>query len=256
MPRLPLSFDASSYANDEITQFLNSALVNNPAIPFPENGLSAIIRYSPIQQWYVSAAAADAQADERESGFRTTFYGEDYFFYIFEAGLTPSFDSANGPLAGAYRAGLWYDPQPKASSDSNRLYRDDRGFYVSFDQKLFNKPAQSETDRGLGVFFRYGYADSRRNDLTNFCSSGFQYQGLFEGRDNDVLGIGFARGFFSDRARLTFTEDYESVLELYYNAEIFPWLNITPDVQYVANPGGNENVGSAIVLGARVQMSF
>lgn len=37
----PVSFDGSLYANDETGQFLNSALVNNPTIPFPDKGLGA-----------------------------------------------------------------------------------------------------------------------------------------------------------------------------------------------------------------------
>ncbi len=131
-----VSFDGNAYANDENTQFLNSALVNNPTIPFPDYGLGAIVYWNPVEHWYLSAGVADAQADRRETGFNTTFAGEDYFVYMAETGLTPQLDSANGPLQGAYRAGLWYDPQPKAHSDADRLYRDDAGMYLSFDQAL------------------------------------------------------------------------------------------------------------------------
>ena len=255
----PVSFDCSAYAGDETAQFLNSALVNNPTIPFPDYGLSIAVHYSPAQLWYVSAAVADAQADVRETGFNTTFCGEDYFFYIFETGITPQIDSAKGPLQGIYRAGLWYDPQPKANTDaanSGRSYRDDAGFYLGFDQMLVKENSAYEDSQGLGAFFRYGYADSRRNDLNNFWSAGFQYQGLFEGRDEDVFGVGFAQGFFSDKASSTYTDDYENVLEIYYNAEVTAWLNISPAVQYVANPGGNGAAGDAVVIGVRAQMTF
>ena len=94
----PVSFDCSSYANDETSQFLNNALINNPTIPFPDYGLSAVLYWNPIEWWYASVGIADAQADARETGFRTTFHGEDYFFYIFETGVSPRLDSANGPL--------------------------------------------------------------------------------------------------------------------------------------------------------------
>jgi len=43
---------------------------------------------------------------------------------------------------------------------------------------------------------------------------------LLDGRDYDVLGVDFAQGFFSDKASATYTEDYESVLEIYYNARL------------------------------------
>jgi carbohydrate-selective porin OprB len=252
----PVSFDCSSYANDESSQFLNNALINNPTIPFPGYGLGAVLYWNPIEWWYASAGIADAQADARETGFRTTFGGEDYFLYIFETGVSPRLDSANGPLQGTYRIGLWNDPQPKANSDGTKNYRDDVGFYICCDQVLAKENSDPEDSQGLGAFFRYGYAPSKRNDITNFFSFGFQYQGLIDGRDDDVLGVGFAQGIFSDSADTTYTDDYENAVELYYNAQVAGWLNISPSVQYIANPGGNKAASDAVVLGVRVQMTF
>lgn len=255
----PVAFDCSIYANDEVTHFLNGALINNPTIPFPDYGLGVAVHYSPTKLLYVSAAAADAQADLRETGLNTTFHDEDYFFYILETGLTPHLDSKNGPLQGAYRIGLWYDPQPKANADyadTGKSYRDDVGFYLSCGQMLAKENADPDDSQGLGGFFRYGYANSRTNDIASFWSFGFQYQGLLEERDEDVLGAGFAKGIFSDKASTTYTDDYESVVELYYNAQVTPWLNISPNIQYVANPGGSGTGSDAFILGARAQMSF
>lgn len=252
----PVAFDTSSFANDETTQFLNGALVNNPTIPFPVYALGVAAYYNPLEWWYASAGAVDAQNDVRETGLRTGLHKEDYFFYIFETGVTASLHSANGPLQGAYRVGLWNDPQPKGHSDSVRLYRDDMGFYVSCDQMLTKENAEREDSQGLGTFFRYGYADSKKNDVTNFWSAGFAYQGLLDGRDEDVFGAGFAQGFFSDAASTTYQEDYESVVELYYNVRISRLVHLSPDIQYVTNPGGAAGADDAIIFGLRMQMFF
>ncbi|MHC4741099.1 MAG: carbohydrate porin [Planctomycetota bacterium] len=254
--RWPMSFDRNNYANDEAAQFFNSAMVNNPTIPFPDYGLGVSLRYRPSEWWHVSGGIADAQADRRETGFNTTFNGESYFFYILEAGILPTIDSAKGPLDGAYRFGVWNDPQPKSNSDNPKNKRDDVGFYFSFDQALTRENNDPADSQGLGLFARYGYADARKNDITNFWSIGFQYQGLFEGRDEDILGIGFAKGILSNQASTTYTEDYESALELYYNARINPCLDISPSIQYVANPGGTSGVSDAVVFGLRMQMRF
>ena len=152
--------------------------------------------------------------------------------------------------------GLWYDPQPKANSDSANASRDDVGFYITCDQMLIKENDTSEDTQGIGAFFRYGHADSKRNDIVGFWSIGFQYQGLFDGRDDDVLGLGFAQGFFSDYASTTYTDDFESALEIYYNAQVTPWLNISPSIQYIANPGGDRTADNAVVLGVRAQMIF
>ncbi|GAI02413.1 unnamed protein product, partial [marine sediment metagenome] len=164
-----------------------------------------------------------------------------------------------GPLQGSYRAGLWYDPQPKANTDyadAGKSYRDDVGFYISCDQMLAKENADPEDSQGLGAFFRFGYASSKRNDITNFWSIGFQYQGLIEDRDGDVLGLGFAQGIFSNSADTTYTDDYENALELYYNARVTPWMSLSPSIQYIANLGGSKTASDAVVLGLRAQITF
>jgi porin len=245
-------FDGNAYGNDETAQFLNGALVNNPTIPFTDYGLGVVAIYQLQDNWYLMAAAADAQADGRETGFNTTFHDEDYFFYIAETGV----DMAFGSLAGTYRAGLWYDPQPKTHSDGVKEYRDDTGVYVTCDQILTKENNDPEDTQGLGMFARYGYAPSKTNDMDHFYSFGLQYQGLIEGRDDDVLGIGYARGYFSDGASATYPEDYESVVEAYYNANITPWLSVSPSVQYIVNPGGSDTTSDAVVAGLRTQITF
>jgi len=252
-------FDCSAYADDECSQFLNAAFVDDPTIPFPAYSLGVVLNWDITDSWYLLGGVADAQADRRETGFKTTFCDEDYFFYIFETGVTPQLDSTNGPLQGSYRVGLWNDPQPKANTDyanAGKSYRDDFGFYFTCDQMLIKENDDSQDTQGLGGFFRFGYAESKKNDLTNFWSVGFQYQGLLDGRDDDVLGAGFAQGVFSDKAFTTYTDDYEGVFELYYSAQVTPWLNISPSIQYIANPGGNKTTSDAVVLGVRAQMSF
>ena len=252
----PVAFDAGAFANDETSQFLNSALVNNPAIPFPDYALGLTGYYNPVEWWYFSAGVVDAQNDLRETGFRTAFYGEDYFFYIFETGVTPLLDSTNDSLQGAYRIGLWNNPRPKAHSDTAKNYRDDVGLYISCDQMLFKENSSDSDNQGLGAFARYGYSDSDKNDMAGFWSFGMQYRGLIDGHDEDVLGAGFAQGFFSDKASTTYTEDYESAFEVYYNAKFTPWLNISPSVQYITNPGGSDLVGDSVIFGIRAQMNF
>ena len=77
-----MAFDGNAFANDETGQFLNGALVNNPTIPFPEQGLGVVLYFNPCDWWYIGGGVADAQADARQAGFTTTFGGESYFFTI------------------------------------------------------------------------------------------------------------------------------------------------------------------------------
>ncbi len=252
----PVSFDGSAFANDQTGQFLNSALVNNPTIPFPAQGIGAVLYWNPIEWWYASVGAIDSQGDARETGFNTAFKDQDYYFFVFETGIAPQLDSANGPMQGAYRVGLWNTPEPKTNSDGVKNYRDDIGAYLSFDQMLCKENGDPEDGQGTGVFLRYGYANSEKNDIAGFWSFGLQTTGLVDGRDGDVLGLGYANGIFSNNASTTYTDDNEDVLEVYYNAQVTPWLNVSPMVQYVADPGGNDTAKDATIFGLRTQWTF
>ena len=211
----PVAFDCSAYANDETTQFLNSALVNNPTIPFPEYGLGVAVHYSPAESWYVSAAVADDQADVRETGFRTTFHDEDYFFGIAEVGFRPNLFNKDG----TYRFMLWYDPQDKAFLDgSSRTERDDIGFAMSFDQQL--------TDKITG-FFRYGWADDKVNEEEDFISFGAQIKGPSEARPDDIFAVGYAHGVRSTDGLSTGDAREIDLIEAYYRVIVNDNFEIT-----------------------------
>jgi porin len=197
---------------------------------------------------------ADAQAQDAEMGFNTAFHGPDDFFSIYETGLTPRFDSANGPLQGAYRAGFWYDPRRKERFDDGTTKRDDLGFYLSFDQLLLKKNNVADDSQGLGAFARFGLADGEVNNVPWFWSLGAQYKGLVPSRDKDVVALGVARGILSRDAG--FSASNETALELYYNAAVTPWMGVSPSIQYIFNPGGDGHAGDAVVVGLRLQIAF
>ncbi len=262
---LALDLDTNAYANDENIQFLNPALVNTGNIPFPDFGLGLQVVVEPVDWLYLVAAVGDARADGRETGFRTMFHGADHLFAAFEVGLLPEWQTPWGNLPGGYRFGMWYDPQPKArflrSSDDQRRFaaadkRDDVGFYFNMDQMLFRENPDDEDEQGLGFFLRCGWAPGDANEIYRFWSLGGQYQGLIPTRDGDVLGFGFAQGILSDRLRGSHGPGRESVYELYYSIQVFPWFLITPDFQWVVDPGGDGATPSAFVAGLRVQVVF
>ncbi len=254
----PGTFDGNRYANDEKTQFLNSALDNNPAIPLPSKSIGVTVFYNPSDTWYVGAAMADASPEHksRHSGFNTAFDGSKDYFYIVESGITPVFESAKGGLPGGYRLGAWYDPRPKGHSGAASRETGDMGFYTSLDQMVWKENDDPKDSQGIGGFFRYGYADPKKNDLSQFWSLGFQYEGLVDGRDADVFGFGYAHGVFSNGASGVYTDDHEGVYEVYYNIYLTAWASLSPIVQYVNNPGGDQTVDDAVVMGLRAQIAF
>lgn len=248
----PVGFDGNTFANNENTQFLNNALINNPTIPFPSRALALIVHTEPVDGFYMTGAVADRHGDKRETGLRTAFHGPDDFLTIVETGITPLLRCGGQELRGAYRVGLWYDPVPKERFGGGTK-RDDMGVYISVDQMVYRE--NTDDAQGLGVFARYGWADADVSDINCFWSFGLQYQGLCPGRDKDVLGFGVAQGCLSPQ-NSSFTASQETAYELYYSIVITPWIVISPSIQVIQNPGGDRDVDAAVVPGIRVRMLF
>jgi len=249
----PVAFDGNTYANDETAQFLASALVNNAAVPFPANGIGAAAYWEPVDGWYLAAGVADAEADNRETGFNTAFSGPERTFSIYETGATVDLPCGERRLPGAYRVGFWINHYAEYL-DGRGARRDVPGLYVSLDQMILKEQADPEDDQGLGVFFRYACADVETSEVYRFWSGGFQYRGPIAARDADVLGFGFAQGRLARDAG--FTADHETMLETYYSIQVAPWMAVSPHVQHVVNPGGDDAAEDATVVGVRVQVSF
>ena len=262
-------FDSNDFAGNYVTQFTNKALYVNSTIPTTK-GLGAFVKAWPVDWLYVEGAALDPDADNDynrrgTSGFETAFHGQDRFQAFWELGLVPKFKTAKGDLIGHYRFGGTYEPRPKQIFRNDwggaraKMWRgDDVGYYFNFDQLVWKERSDPKDKQGLGVFGRYGYAEPDVNKIEHFWSIGASYQGLVPTRDADVLGFGMAQSIMSHQYRVESapTADYETVYELYYAIQVTPWCAITPDVQWIAQPGGNDDARDALVGGMRVKISF
>jgi porin len=123
---------------------------------------------------------------------------------------------------------------------------------------------------GLAFFARAEGAPAQRSKVSAELDIGIVYQGPF-GRDSDNVGFAVDSSRLDDplgsigalSSQYTF-HGYETVLELSYQVQALPWLQVQPDFQYVITPGGgipNPNrpgqlVGSAAVFGLRIIATF
>jgi len=249
--------DRNEFANSEDIEFWNQSLDNNPLVPL-NIGLGAALTVHPTDWYTFILGAGDARNRPYSAGFDTTFDSDAIFVAYLENGFHVNFPSDRGPLAGNYRVGLFYDPRPRFEFDGGdgTAQTGDWGVYVSADQVLFRE--SDRDDQGLGVFFRFAYRDPEVNRLSTFWSGGLHYQGLLRGRDDDVLGLGYSfvrsGSEYRDFVNPNFTD--ETVYELYYAIKVGPNVVITPDIQYVDNPGAGEAFRDLVVAGVRVRLSL
>jgi len=119
-----------------------------------------------------------------------------------------------------------------------------------------------KSEQGLGWFGRIAFDPQDRNFLGFYFDTGLTYTGLIPTRDEDVLGLAFAYAQLSRGAQQQAIDGgstgvgAEMVLEATYQAKVTKWLSIQPDLQFIINPGGNQDLGNALVIGARAAITF
>ena len=196
-------------------------------------------------------------------------------FWINELAYVASLGDDN--LPGSYKLGGWFhdgdfadqrfdnlghslaDP---ASTSMPALHRDNFGFYVIAEQLLWRTSGSS--DKGLGVFFRAGGNPADRNLIEFHLDGGVTYAGLVPGRDNDTLGLGMSyervsaarRNLAADANAVSGQSlplpDFESALELSYQAQLAPWWVAEPDAQFKSTTRSSRKMRRSAWAGRRL----
>ncbi|WP_158303924.1 carbohydrate porin [Paramagnetospirillum magneticum] len=268
------------------------------AFPMPTPGARVKLNLTDEVSWMTAAFAGDpaGKFDVRDPQWRnhdgTTFSFSRGTFYITEGAYAVNQEKNSKGLPGTYKLGAWYHSarfndqhfdnlgQSLASGNTTGIgnpVRGNGGVYFVIDQMLIK--GQRWSEEGLGVFLRGGVSPSDRNQVPFYLDGGISYKGLFAGREEDTLALGVGYGQLSgslqglDRDTRQINgqptrpvRDYETVIEVTYQAQITPWWTIQPDVQYVIHPGGNipnpgagsqfTPIGDTFIFGARTAIKF
>jgi porin len=267
-----------------------------PCYPFAVPG--ARFRVAPTSNLTFSAAVFNGDPAPPGPGDPQVRNSSGTNFLIGEGGFMPiaelaySFDEepiSSLPLSDV-KLGAWYHTAkfPDLRRDSSgrsladptsngipAMHGSNFGAYLVADKILWRRP--DTATQGLAAFLRLGYAPPDRNLFSFEADAGLTFKGLFPNRELDVLGIGVALGRIGyarrlNRDQVLFTGierpigDYESVLEITYQARIAPWWLLQPDLQlvfhpggYTAQPGSSPGAGpipNALVLGLRSGITF
>jgi carbohydrate-selective porin OprB len=237
-------FDWNEAAGSADTQFFSSSLVNNPAIPFPANGIGALISLTPYEWLYFQSGAATARAHYTKAGLSDAFNSA---FFINELGLSSRIAS----LKGNYRFIFYLTHERLAYLNSDEEKKNTAGWALSFDQAV---------TKNVTLFFRYGFADQKVSDIEQFWSFGGQIMGPIPGRKFDCLGIGVAQSIFGNDFQEAndpdLTSRSETMYEIYYSYNLNSSLILTPNLQIVTNPNADKLAETEIVCGLRFLLTF
>ncbi|MCC6712640.1 MAG: carbohydrate porin [Candidatus Dadabacteria bacterium] len=244
---------AGNYVNDAINPIPDSLAYNISAfLSNPDAALGARFTVKPAETFYIAGGVYNADPDStRISGFTADidFTLDDGVLLIAEAGFTPGGDDAAG---NAYKLGVYYDTgEFDHLSEDGEARNGNYGFYVAAQQMVYGEPG---SDDGLTLWATGTLApDEDVNTFPYFLSGGVLYEGLIPGRGEDVAALGAAYGRLSRELE---GQDYEMVLEWTYACQVFQWLVLQPDVQWIINPGGTGDIPDALVAGVQVSLDL
>ncbi len=255
------SFDRNAYANAEDWNFLSSFLDNNAIVPLP-NGFGANLVLAPLPGVELAVGIADADNSPSNWNADDAFESFASFTSHFELGFR--LDSLGLPGRGTYRFGVFRDGRKRtlfkrAAATPPRepsRRRGHWGVYASFDQVLWAHA--TDPPRMVGAFARFGWVNEDASEIEWFWSTGLEARGPVPGRHFDVLGLAVYQAIASDAFQRSRREafDEETGFELYYRVEVLPWLWVTPDLQYIVNPGRSGEDDDAVVGALRIRVAF
>lgn len=273
-------FDVNRYANTTRQQFMNWDLFNNTAWDFAadtrgySNGL-AIAWIHP--RWALRVGSFQmptvANGNKFDSDLRRA--RGDHIELTVTAPATGTtariLGFVNHGRMGSYAEALVIaratNTIPNIAADG-KPGRSKYGYGINIEQPLADS---GET----GAFARFGWSDGANEsfvftEVDRHVSAGFQVSGVHWGRKDDRLGVAGAQtgiapihreylnagglGFLLGDGKLNYGP--EQIAETYYRAQLGPYFQVGPDVQYIRNPGYNRDRGPATVLSLRVNMRY
>jgi len=241
--------DTNEYANDECAQFLGRIFRNSPTIEFADNAAGLRLGLEPIDSLDAELVLMDGDSD-----------WEDAFDNIFFSGQL-NFKPKLLGRPGNYRILGWINDNDHTKwSDSSQTKENACGVGISFDQRFSDN---------IGAFVRYGWQDPQQRlngldddfSLEHAWSTGLQLSGNLWNRGDDILAFAVGQAIPSQNYKdaNTLNAKNEGHFETYYNYKVNDYLALTPDLQVIWNPYGDDaTVGddTIVVGGLRGQVDF
>jgi len=274
------TFDQNRYANNTRTQFMNYDFINNVAWDYAADtrgysygvtaalyhpewrlafGAFAMPKYAngmTIDDAFLAANETDLELTLKPAGHDTVVRA---LAYLNQARMG-NYDDA---VALAQLANTTPDVVANDSPGRTKY-----GFGLNVEQPL--------ADNGeTGLFGRIGWNDGHNESFVyaeadRHASVGMQLCGARWHRDADRVGIAYAvdglssehkaylaaggSGFMLGDGQLNYA--VEQVAEVYYRVQLGSYIQITPDFQFIINPGYNSDRGPAQAYALRARVSF
>jgi high affinity Mn2+ porin len=270
-------FDDNSYSHDARSQFLNWSLMSSAAWDYPADtkGYTYGLALEYIRPEFTLRGAA-VMVSREVNGIEMDTNIKDAFgivielekpFILFENGGKIRFLLfQNHARMGSYSEVL-NDPGLNMDINLTRIYgRTKTGFAVNTEYSLGEKD---------GAFLKFSWNDGKNEswmftEVDRSLAGGIQFQKLNLLNRSDEAGLALVLNGLSDvHERFLMNGGYgfiigdgklnyglESIIELYFKTIIYNNVSITPDYQFVLNPGYNKDRGPVHLFALRVHIEL
>lgn len=235
-------FDLVPFSGPYPYRFLNAHMFfNSVLLPYaPYNILGGIVTLKPAEWLTITTGVGDPNSSADD----VRWWDEG------EVELLHEWRFMARPLGrpGLFTAGFAY----KTINDSE-THDSDWAVYLNFNQWLYQNPDNPE--QAIGLFGRIGITDGEVNAVQNHFSAGLSFDGMIPSRKKDVIGIS---GWYNNLANHLPTGFGASSagLESYYRFQVLPWLQVSPDVQYLIKTALPKSDDDTLILGIRALILF
>lgn len=235
---LNVEFASSEYASTFINSSfgVHSTIADNIIAPiFPLTAFGVQFRYRISSQLSVKLIAFDGFptdfSQNNPYNLRWNFKREDGLLNIVQVNYTSKFSEK---LAGSYSIGSYTHQHmsPEVVKKKSTWEITNYGFYVTGDQEI----ARYKSGSILSSFLQASISPSQKNENCYYLGLGLNYSGIFSSGNDDIIGMAIAHAGFHSPIR------NETTLELTYKYKLNDQFSLQPDVQYIINPSGTDQL--------------
>jgi high affinity Mn2+ porin len=251
-------FDQNSVANDETRQFLASMFVHNALLdnPIAANIGADGFGFSPG----LRVAYTNERSKPERWGFSLGVFGAgesaNFAAPFKEPFVIGQFETEHrffAGLPGTYRFQLWRNGQAPTFVSGQTVAH--WGFGLGFDQRVHD---------AVTLFGRIGAAWGENLPFDQTASLGAELGGYYWDRSADALGIALgtnrtSQDFHTGSLAAGYgfvAQGWEQSAEVYYRFRIHDHFELSPDLQYIRNPAGNQGAQPVTVIGLRALLDY
>ena len=241
-------FDLVPFSGPYQTRFINAHMFfNSVLLPYaPYNILGGLVILKPTKGLSITTSIGDPNSN---AGDVNWFDEGDYNILHEWRLMAETFGKQS-----MFNLGLAYQKKDVATlADPTQTTSSNWALYGNFSQWLYQNP--NNPHQAIGLFGRVGVTDGEVAIIKNHFSLGVSFDGMIPSRPKDLVGL---VGWYNDMSDdLSSSVSHSSSgFELYYNFVVTPWFELSPDVQYLINPGFDKDSEDTLILGLRARILF